>query len=105
MEALRAFRRCLHQILCDERVVDIVGFPEWALGFGLGVSGLSLTGFRTGGCVCWLNLGLGLGFRFEALPSLALRGLIRVLCLGFRGKGLGGGVLGLGWELWAFVGT
>lgn len=23
-EALRAFRRCLHQILCDERVVDIV---------------------------------------------------------------------------------
>ena len=31
MEALRAFRRCLHQILCDERVVDIVGFPERAL--------------------------------------------------------------------------
>jgi len=23
-EALRAFRRCLHSILCDERVLDIV---------------------------------------------------------------------------------
>lgn len=27
-QALRAFRRCLHTILCDERVLDIVGASE-----------------------------------------------------------------------------
>jgi len=31
-EALRAFRRCLHSILCDERVLDIVGASVEAVG-------------------------------------------------------------------------